>query len=263
MPAKIPTEDLIAELQRLADELGHTPSKNEMAAHGAHTHGIYQHRFGSWNEAINAAGLEPNNRGGRIAADALLDELRRLADELGKTPSHYDMAVHGAYAKGTYQDHFGSWNEAIKAAGLEPNKGGSRIPTADLLDELRRLADELNTAPTCSDMKQHGRYDPATYSKRFGSWDAAIEEIGLEPNPQGGEGRPSNADLLEALQALAIELERTPEYEDVDTYTDINPEWYLTRWDSWWVACSMAGVTQTDLAGVFDAHDEADMEGSA
>ena len=203
MPATIPTEDLIAELQRLADELCHTPSQNEMAAHGAHAHATYQDRFGSWNEAINAAGLEPNP-GGR----------RGLSDE-------------------------------------------------DLLDELRRLADELDRTPTCRNMKRQGRYDPSTYRYRFGSWNAAIEEIGLGPNLRGGEGAPSNDELLEVLQALAIELERTPEYEDVTTYTDINPEWYLTRWDSWWIACSMAGVTQADLAGVFDAHDEADMEGSA
>lgn len=52
----------------------------------------------------------------------LLGEIRRLARELGKTPSSKDMAEHGKYWKRSYQLRFGSWNKAVKQAGLSTNQ---------------------------------------------------------------------------------------------------------------------------------------------
>lgn len=75
-------EDLISELNRLADELGHVPRRDEMRDQGKWSGTIYQERFGSWNEALAAAGFEPNHRW-RIPQEVLLAELREFADELG------------------------------------------------------------------------------------------------------------------------------------------------------------------------------------
>lgn len=60
--------------------------------------------------------------GGRpaISDEELLDEIRRLADELGAPPTAIQMDTHGKYSVRTYRNHFGRWNRAIKAAGFEP-----------------------------------------------------------------------------------------------------------------------------------------------
>lgn len=52
----------------------------------------------------------------------LLQDLRDLADELGKTPSSADMKKIGSHSDSTYSRRFGSWNDALKAAGLNTNQ---------------------------------------------------------------------------------------------------------------------------------------------
>lgn len=67
-----------------------------------------------------------------------------------------------------------------------------RIPEEDLLDELRRLADELDKTPSGPDMAADGEYSPSTYRRRFGSWNGAIETAGLEPRPVGAPREVAN-----------------------------------------------------------------------
>ncbi|MCF2207277.1 hypothetical protein KI372_02970 [Halobacterium salinarum] len=66
--------DLIAELRRLNEELGHVPRKGEMEDQGGWTGSISQKRFGSWNEALTATGFELNERW-RIPQKDLLTKL--------------------------------------------------------------------------------------------------------------------------------------------------------------------------------------------
>lgn len=57
--------ELIACLQALADELGHTPSMNDINAVSPPNHMSYVQNFGSIRAAQEAAGLVPNRRGHR------------------------------------------------------------------------------------------------------------------------------------------------------------------------------------------------------
>ena len=257
MTDPIPTEDLLEELQRLAAELEKTPTQKEMNEHGEYAAPTYQYRFGSWNAAIEIVGIEPNRpEDQEIPREDLLSELRRLADDLGQTPSKNQMKENGAYSTKPYRKRFGSWNGAIEAAGLDINQTGEQATDAALLDEIRRLAEVLGAVPSSRDMERHGRFSQTTYQRRFGSWNNAVENAGFEPVPSGWNPGPQPSDLIETLQGLAIELERTPEPEDVETHTDIDPDLYLDRWDSWWIACAMAGVSQAMLDGVFETDTE-------
>lgn len=85
MAARIPEEDLLEELSRLADELGHSPSVTEMRQAGKFSEYPYYDRFGSWNGALEAAGL-PKNRD--IPEEELLEALQELAADLGRSPTH-------------------------------------------------------------------------------------------------------------------------------------------------------------------------------
>ena len=81
------------------------------------TAATFARRFGSWNVAIAAAGFDPRDR--RRSDEELLDDLREFADETGEHPTaaavrdHPDMAT-----PPTYKARFGSWSEALDAAGL-------------------------------------------------------------------------------------------------------------------------------------------------
>ena len=117
MSHKIIEEDLIAELHRLADELGRLPTVREMNELGEYSHMPYVQRYGSWTEAVEAAGLEPNNPGRRdISEEELLDEIKRLAQELGRDPTCPEMDEYGKFSDATYVNRFGSWVAAKNKA---------------------------------------------------------------------------------------------------------------------------------------------------
>jgi len=109
-------------------------------------------------EALKEAGFDPN--ADQVSDEELLDDLQRLHEELGKVPSILDVEAEGNHGPTTYQNRFGSWSEALEAAGFDPERG----PTdEELLAELRRLRDELDKQPSMRDMTEHGAYGCTTY----------------------------------------------------------------------------------------------------
>lgn len=57
----------------------------------------------------------------RWTDDQLLTGLRSVADKLGRTPSHSDLKREGLPAQITYRSHFGSYGNACRKLGLDPN----------------------------------------------------------------------------------------------------------------------------------------------
>jgi hypothetical protein len=178
---EIPTEELLAELRRLADEHDQRPTAELMNDEGQYWVSTYRRRFGSWANALAEAGFEPADArtAAQISEADLVGELDRMATAKGATPTFHEMETDGAYSPRTYVDRFGSWTDALDAAGLEPRESG-RVSDADLLTELRRLRDALGTEPVADDVRERGEYSLATYQRRFGSWsdakDAAFDE---------------------------------------------------------------------------------------
>ncbi len=56
----------------------------------------------------------------------------------------------------TVIEHFGTWNAAKRAAGLMPRRFATR---EELVDQLRRLGEELGRTPTAHDIKRATRND--------------------------------------------------------------------------------------------------------
>ena len=177
---RLAEDELLAELRRLADELEKTPSMQDMTNQGGYGSATYTNRFGSWSAALEAAGLEPHADRRHRSTDELLTELQQLADELGHSPTSREMDEEGSYSRGVYRNRFNSWNDALVAAGLDRRTQGTKISRVDLLEELRRLADELERPPKTTDMDKYGKYSQGVYYRRFGSWGEALKSAGIE-----------------------------------------------------------------------------------
>jgi len=77
----------------------------------------------------------------RIPDDDLLDAIRDLNEKTRNTPPTRDeMDDHGQYYGRSYRLRFGSWNEAVAAAGFEPR---------DSIDE--EFVTEPDSCPLCGD----------------------------------------------------------------------------------------------------------------
>jgi hypothetical protein len=168
-------QELIEDLHRLTDELGEPPTLQEYREYGEHSATTYYERFGSWREALAAAGYGPREPTDELPVEDLLEELQRLDDIVDDTPSAADMDEHGEYWASTYRRRFDSWNNALERAGLEPTPESTSIPEDELVAELQRLADELGERPSFTQMTDHGKFGATTYTRHFGSWNAALD----------------------------------------------------------------------------------------
>jgi phage terminase small subunit len=115
----------------------------------------------------------------------MLDQLKELAEKLGRTPLARELIAASrrgecAYIE-TFRRHFGTYNNALRAAGLRVRpRAYSR---GQLLHSLRELARRLGHRPTARDVNQasqRGECPSAkTYDNWFGRLSAAIHEARL------------------------------------------------------------------------------------
>ena len=74
-------------------------------------------------------------------------DIRRIAHELGHTPTRDEYETHGKHGRTTAERACGCWLEAICAAGLKPRPGQLKSSREERL-AIRRAYDDLERAPT-------------------------------------------------------------------------------------------------------------------
>src|ERR1700675_3944907 len=124
-------EQILAELRACAERLGRSPTMKEFAAdpeRKVHAQTVIEH-FGTWNAAKRAAGLVPRRFATR---EELLDQLRALGEELGRTPPARDIDERRGRlpSKSLYWHTFGSLASALREAGFDVVVGEERLERA-------------------------------------------------------------------------------------------------------------------------------------
>ncbi len=110
----------------------------------------------------------------------LLDILRDLAAELGRSPTAQEMRKRRLPRPETCAARFGSWNAALAAAGLETRHYSQDYTDEQLLQILRDLARDLDKTPTQLELRARpGLPSPTTYHRHFGTWRKALAAAGL------------------------------------------------------------------------------------
>lgn len=188
-------------LQAYTDEHG-TPTQREIDADPAVPgKGSFVGVFGTWNKALEAAGQTPNRK---LASNGeLLEEMRFLAGRLDQeTLSVKQMRAHGRADTRTIRSRFGSWNSALRRAGLDISIY-SKVDTEDALADLERVAELIGRVPGPSHVTKHGTYSRRPYRNRFGSVRNACIEIGYEFMRDRLE-RPDNAHVPTSIRKRGI-----------------------------------------------------------
>lgn len=134
--------------------------------------------FGSVSDCFSAAKIELI----KISDEDLLEDFMRVYEELKRIPTNKDLVGLGSYAVSTFKRRFGSISNVAKMLNLNIEEKTS-ITKNELLEELREINSSLGTVPSTNDV----RFSVSTYSRAFGSFSAAIREIGLEPETKHKE----------------------------------------------------------------------------
>jgi hypothetical protein len=146
--------------------------------------------FGSWSRALAAAGIDPfaGAKAPWPTADkaAILAEIRRR--KRARESLRYSKIAAGKWGQPLLKRSeflFGSWNAALRAAGIEPEGGYSVWAKADkaaILAEIRRrkrAREALVSGQVAKEKWGRGLLQRTT--NLFGSWNATLRAAGIEP----------------------------------------------------------------------------------
>lgn len=176
-------EMLLMYLKKGAIELGHTPSEHEMNQFKNYPSSTtYINRFGSWNNALKAARLNIR-KVKQYTQEELCGTLKIIYTKTHRTPTQIYFKHHKNLPTiSIFLKMFGSWEGALKIAGIPSNKYSRRYRKKDLLQQVCLLRNSLHRIPHSTDLRQYPEMpSAATYFRRFKTWKRVLVEAKFTP----------------------------------------------------------------------------------
>lgn len=184
----VSNETLIQDLQQVRERLGRQIKQKDLREHGDWCVRTFQTEFGSWNNALEAAGLELNQRSTLDTTDEdFIEDLHRVTKIVKRTPRRDDVDEHGKWAADTYRrnmlgDGLSKWNEVLSEAGFEVYyEKGSSEPikyTCEQCGDTFELMDYRNPRRFCG-AECYGKYRQGKYTGKD-SWSYNSKEVECE-----------------------------------------------------------------------------------
>lgn len=175
----------IRELHRQGCDLCHSSAKRE------HQYLVVvasdERMFGSWRDAVEAAGLPYDSVSKHEAwtKEKIISRIR-LLHRRGEPLSHESARQrHGALVSAASSPrYFGSWERAIRAAGLSYDsirriESWNRARILEKIRELHAQGVALNNA-SMRRLGYRGMMEAAARPQNFGSWEAAVRAAGID-----------------------------------------------------------------------------------
>ncbi len=125
-------EELKIDLNRVATHLGQrTVSARAYQLHGNFSHTTQSERFGNWNGALLAAGLEIGHENS-ISTEDLFENILELWQHYGRQPRRIELASPPSrYSQRPYNRAFGGWTNALRAFIQFANTSAALVPIAE------------------------------------------------------------------------------------------------------------------------------------
>jgi molybdenum-dependent DNA-binding transcriptional regulator ModE len=163
--------------------------------------------FGSWKQAVERAGIQYNQvrRYNHWTKENIVQTIQNLSAQ-GVDLSFRAMMLSG-YASMVYaairKNYFGSWKNALEAAGL-PSEDIYRYRIWDnetIIDEIKQLRDRGHDLSSKNMDMTHNSLI-ATARRRFGSWEDALKNAGIDYTQIRKRKRWTREGIVEGLREL-------------------------------------------------------------
>ncbi len=155
--------------------------------------------FGSWRKALCAAGLDDGKvcRQRQWTDQRIVAAIQRLARQGVPLNSGSVRRVDGGLRCAALK-HLGSWEAALRAAGIDPRTVRCRQPrwTAEEVLQAIRRQHQQNLSP--QEAVAVRRSVESAAQRLFGSWKAAVRAAGV-PNPFAESPRWTKVSVVEAI----------------------------------------------------------------
>jgi hypothetical protein len=106
-----PTPDeVVAAIKDIAAALGRSPSRSEFISRSGITEYHVLRHFESWNAAVRAAELDPDESHLRANDEELLADWAALVRKHRRIPTRHQYRREGGFSPGVFDRHFGPWS---------------------------------------------------------------------------------------------------------------------------------------------------------
>jgi len=244
MPEKATREDIRADIQRVADELGAVPTREEYRDRGEWSARTAANRFGGSFTAARAAALDvPDERLPKIRRDEYLADIRRVAGVVDGEPSKDDYHEHGEYALSGIMYRFNSGIEGKKEAGVYEG------PTREaLITDMQRVDADIDEGLSQKRYNELGEWSTRPVKRRFTSWEAACQQADVS-RPDMGPRSADTGDLLNDIRNVAEKIGHVPSRSEYHEYGQYSRQMAISRIGSWPDAVRKAGFEPRDSGG--------------
>jgi hypothetical protein len=210
-----PNEVLLADLRRVSDALKpRAVTKDLYNEHGRWCAATMRKRFGNWNTALSLAGFQPSKRV-NIPSEELLGDLRSVAAVLGRTTlTRQEYDAHGRFSPAPLERRFGTWNKAMRMAGLEPVFRPAKVTNERCFEAIDAIWRKVGRPP-CQDELRRPEVSMTgrAIAIKLGSWRKALEafvsyvngpaEIQPDQNPRSSGARQPISDAIPRTNQVA------------------------------------------------------------
>ena len=211
-------KEIIETLRLLHDKLGRVPMVRDS---GMPNNKLIKKVFGSYENALIAAGMEPHRR--YYSRRQLIEQLQRKAAKLGRSPKVSEITADTEMASiQTFRKEFGNYAKALKAAKLPPAPQGKGhcYTRAELITQLQGKFAETGVVPTTRDANEDSTMASANvFSRTFGSFKLALEAAGI--SMRRARAKYTRDELIQQLREKTDELGHAPRQKDVEMDSDM------------------------------------------
>jgi hypothetical protein len=233
----ISTDDLIADLQRVAADHGEPLASRTYDEYGVRSSEAVKRHFGSWNEGLIEAGIETNTQPDSPDDSQLIADMKETAADNGGSLTFQEYKKYGSYSPALADLRFGSWNDGLIEAGIGINNPYD-ISTDDLIADLQQTADEHGEPLSSATYDEYGSHTSTTVHNHFESWTEGLIEAGVEI-AQIRESKP--IDVLNDIREVT-EGEYGTSLERYTSEGSWSGQPIATHFDTWWKAVVCAGL---------------------
>ncbi len=182
-------DNLIAEIKRVCRLVSSgTLSTAEFQKHSKVGLTTVRRRFVSWKNALTISGFphlyntptlseKTQRQGAKAMDDEVLLQVIEVARTLGKeTLTVNEFRDHSTISPDTVRRRFGSWNAALKRAGLQAKTHGRRYTEEECYENILLMWSTLGREPYYREMSAPpSKVGGKAYIVKWGTWNKALE----------------------------------------------------------------------------------------
>jgi hypothetical protein len=124
----------------------------------------------------------------------ILDSLAAIARGAGRPPSRSEFISLSGISEHHVSQFFPTWNDAVRAAGLQPFTLNVRLKDRELLADWAYAVRKKRKIPARRAYRHLGQFDVRTFERRFGPWSTLPDVF-----RKFAHGKPEWADVVALL----------------------------------------------------------------